>query len=140
MIFTVSSLLVRFFAGKVSDRYGRVLIINIGLVILFISLIIIAFFQTINGLYLGAFVYGISLGVLSPALNAWTIDFSAPDQRGKAVSTMYIALEAGIGGGAFAAGWYYKDHIDHIPTIMYISSAIIILSLVYMLTRKFKTN
>lgn len=140
MIFTVSSLLVRFFAGKVSDRYGRVLIINIGLVLLFISLIIIAFFQTINGLYLGAFVYGISLGVLSPALNAWTIDFSSPDQRGKAVSTMYIALEAGIGGGAFAAGWYYKDHIDHIPTIMYISSAIIILSLVYMFTNKFKTN
>jgi len=80
------------------------------------------------------------LGILSPALNAWTIDFSTPDQRGRAVSTMYIALEAGIGGGAFAAGWYYKDHLEHIPTIMYISSAIILLSLFYMFSRKFTTD
>lgn len=136
MIFTISSLLVRFVAGKVSDKYGRVLIINIGLVLLIISLAIIAFYESTNGLYLGAFIYGISLGILSPALNAWTIDFSQPDQRGRAVSTMYIALEAGVGGGAFLAGWYYKDNITNIPTIMYASAVVIILSLVYMMFRK----
>ncbi|TDS58844.1 MFS transporter [Myroides indicus] len=138
MIFTVSSLLIRFVAGKVSDQYGRVLIINIGLCLLIISLLVIGFYDSIGGLYLGAFTYGISLGVLSPALNAWTIDFSAPNQRGKAVSTMYIALEAGVGGGAFAAGWYYKDHIQNIPLIMYASAFIVILSLLYMVYRKLK--
>jgi MFS family permease len=138
MIFTISSLLIRFAAGKVSDKYGRVPIINIGLCLLIISLIIIGFYDGIGGLYLGAFTYGISLGVLSPALNAWTIDFSAPSQRGKAVSTMYIALEAGIGGGAFAAGWYYQDHIQNIPLIMYASAFIVLLSLLYMWYRKVK--
>lgn len=139
MIFTISSLLVRFVAGKVSDKYGRVPIINLGLVLLFVSLIVIAFFKTQNGLFAGAFIYGISLGILSPALNAWTIDFSQPDQRGRAVSTMYIALEAGIGGGAFAAGWYYRDIISNIPVIMYASSVVIIASIFYMVYRfKFK--
>lgn len=137
MIFTISSLLVRFVAGKVSDTYGRVPIINIGLVLLFLSLVVIAYFETQNGLFAGAFIYGISLGILSPALNAWTIDFSKPDERGRAVSTMYIALEAGIGGGAFAAGWYYQDIIMNVPIIMYASSVVIIISMLYMLL-KFK--
>ncbi|MTG99423.1 MULTISPECIES: MFS transporter [Myroides] len=135
MIFTLSSLLVRFVAGKVSDKYGRVLIINIGLVLLIVSLICIGFLENVTGLYTGAFIYGISLGILSPALNAWTIDFSKPDQRGRAVSTMYIALEIGVGGGAFAAGWYYKDIISNIPIIMYLSAGIIVISLLYMLLR-----
>lgn len=136
MIFTISSLLVRFVAGKVSDKYGRVLIINIGLILLFASLMIIGFYESVSGLYMGAFIYGISLGILSPALNAWTIDFSNPDQRGRAISTMYIALEAGVGGGAFIAGWYYKDTIAHIPTIMYASAAVIFISILYMFYRK----
>ncbi len=140
MIFTISSLLVRFVAGKVSDKYGRVLIINIGLVLLFASLMIIGFYESVSGLYMGAFMYGISLGILSPALNAWTIDFSNPDQRGRAISTMYIALEAGVGGGAFIAGWYYKDTIAHIPTIMYASAAVIFLSILYMFYRKVSTK
>ncbi len=136
MIFTISSLLIRFFAGKVSDQYGRTLIIKIGLTFLMISLIIIAYFKTINGMYFGAFVYGISLGILSPALNAWTIDFSLPDQRGRAISTMYIALEAGIGGGAFLAGWYYSNKIENIPSAIFHSSIVVFISLMYMLIRK----
>lgn len=132
VIFTLSSLLVRFIAGKVSDKYGRILIIKIGLVILAISLGIMAYFTTKTGLYTAAFVYGISLGVLSPALNAWTIDLSRPNQRGRAVATMYISLELGIGAGAFAAGWYYKDVIENIPLIVYCSAIIVIISLIYM--------
>ncbi|MDR2224124.1 MAG: MFS transporter [Flavobacteriaceae bacterium] len=135
MIFTISSLLVRFVAGKVSDKYGRVPIINIGLVLLITSLFVIGFYETQQGLFVGAFIYGISLGVLSPALNAWTIDFSKPDQRGRAVSTMYIALEAGIGGGAFVAGWYFHDVIENIPTIMYGSAIIVMGSLFYMVVK-----
>lgn len=135
MIFTISSLLVRFVAGKVSDKYGRVPIINIGLVLLIASLFVIGFYETQLGLFVGAFIYGISLGVLSPALNAWTIDFSKPDQRGRAVSTMYIALEAGIGGGAFVAGWYFHDVIENIPTIMYGSAIIVMVSLFYMVVK-----
>ncbi|WP_430613777.1 MFS transporter [Flavobacterium sp. JP2137] len=137
MVFTLSSLLVRFVAGKVSDQYGRVKVIYAGLILLFIALLTIGFFESVVGIISGAFIYGLSLGVLSPALNAWTIDFSRPNERGRAMATMYIALEAAIGGGALFAGWYYRDITAHIPQIIYASAVVIIVALLYMMYRSY---
>jgi MFS family permease len=133
MIFTISSLLIRFVAGKISDKHGRLNVAIAGLVILCISLITIAFIQTQMGLFIGAVIYGIGTGILSPALNAWTIDLSDPNHRGKAVATMYIFLEAGIGLGALVAGWFYQDVISMIPTILYSTAGISFLALLYLL-------
>jgi MFS family permease len=133
MIFTISSLLIRFVAGKISDKHGRLNVAIAGLVILCISLITIGYNSSQIGLFIGAVIYGIGTGILSPALNAWTIDLSDPDHRGKAVATMYIFLEAGIGLGALVAGWFYQDIIAKIPTILYASAGISFIALVYMI-------
>jgi len=133
MIFTVSSLLIRFVAGKVSDKHGRLNVAIAGLVILSISLLTIGFSSSQLGMFIGAVIYGIGTGILSPALNAWTIDLSDPEHRGKAVATMYIFLEAGIGLGAFAAGWFYQDVISMIPRLLFASSAISFLALIYLM-------
>ena len=132
MIFTVSSLLIRFIAGKVSDKHGRLNVSVAGLIILCISLLTIGFSQSQMGMFIGAVIYGIGTGILSPALNAWTIDLSDPLHRGKAVATMYIFLEAGIGLGALTAGWYYQDIILMIPKILYASAGISFLALIYL--------
>ncbi len=134
--FTVSSLLIRVVAGKISDTYGRIPVINIGLVILFIALILIGYLNTIKGLLTGAVFYGLSMGILSPALNAWTVDMSDPNHKGKAMATMYIALEAGIGLGAFFSGLYYQNVISKIPLIMYICAGMTAIGLLYILFRK----
>ncbi|WP_282629506.1 MFS transporter [Empedobacter sedimenti] len=138
IVFTISSMMVRFFAGKLSDQKGRVLVIKLGLVLLIIALVILASIDAKIGLILGGLMYGISTGILSPALNAWTIDFSKPDERGKAMATMYIAMEAGIGLGALCAGWYFQDYLDRIPMVIYVSAFICLLGTVYML--KFKNK
>ncbi|MCA4810517.1 MFS transporter [Empedobacter stercoris] len=138
IVFTISSMLVRFFAGKISDQKGRVLVIKLGLVLLIVALVILASVDAKIGLILGGLMYGISTGILSPALNAWTIDFSKPEERGKAMATMYIAMEAGIGFGALCAGWYFQDYIARIPMVIYISAAICLLGTIYML--KFKNK
>jgi len=135
MIFTLSSLLIRFISGKASDRYGRIRVIIAGLSLLVVSLCIVGYVDTIAGLFFGAAVYGIATGILSPALNAWTVDMSLPDHRGKAMATMYIALEAGIGLGALFAGWYYQDVIGHIPAILFCSAGITFIALAYMIYR-----
>lgn len=135
MVFTVSSLLIRFLAGKASDKYGRMRVIVIGLVLLVVSLVVVGYGDTSGGLLFGATIYGVAVGILSPALNAWTVDMSLPDHRGKAMATMYIALEAGIGLGALFAGWYYQDVIAKVPIIMYASAAITVVALGYMLLR-----
>lgn len=131
MVFTITSLLIRFGAGKASDKYGRLKPMSIGLGILIISLIVVAFSNSIAGLLTGAALYGVATGIVSPALNAWTVDMSYPEHRGKAMATMYIALEAGIGLGALFAGWVYQDVITKIPMIMYLSAGTTFLALAY---------
>ncbi|MGV0923796.1 MFS transporter [Empedobacter tilapiae] len=138
IVFTISSMMVRFFAGKISDQKGRVLVIKLGLVLLIVALVLLASIDAKIGLILGGLMYGISTGILSPALNAWTIDFSKPDERGKAMATMYIAMEAGIGLGALCAGWYFQDYLDRIPMVIYVSAFICLLGTIYML--KFKNK
>src|SRR5690606_35886721 len=115
--YTLASIGIRFLSGKVSDRYGRIRVMYVGIVIISISLLLLGLGNSVEGLIVGAVVYGIGSGILSPAVNAWTIDLSLPQHRGKAMATMYIALEIGIGGGALLAGYIYHDEISKIPSI-----------------------
>lgn len=135
MVFTIASLLIRFVAGKVSDRYGRIYVINTGLVLLVVALIVIGYQKTAFGLLAGGVIYGVATGILSPALNAWTVDLSKPDHRGKAMATMYISLEAGIGMGALISGWFYQDVIGMVPSILYATAVTTVLALIYMTFR-----
>ena len=132
MVFTLTSLLIRFVAGKASDQYGRMLILKISLVLLAISLLWIGFAGSSLSLMAASALYGIATGMLSPTANAWTIDLSDPQHRGKAMATMYIALEAGIGLGALLAGWLFVDDISTIPVTFFICTGITIAALVYL--------
>jgi MFS family permease len=136
MVFTLASLLVRFVAGRLSDRRGRETVIRGGLIMLVLSLVCMAWWQTTTGLLFGAVLYGVATGILSPAVNAWTVDMSHPERRGKAMATMYIALEAGIGLGALAAGTIYQDHIQRIPQLMYGAAALTAIAIFYMYRRR----
>ena len=130
--FTIASLTIRFLAGSASDKMGRRFIVNIGLLILLSALLIMAFVPTKNGLLMAAIIYGLSMGVLSPALNAWTVDLSPSKERGKGISTMFIALEAGIGLGALLSGWYYQSNYQKIPDTMLGCAFLAVIGLVFL--------
>ncbi|MDG3583429.1 MFS transporter [Galbibacter pacificus] len=132
IVFTVSSLLVRFIAGKASDKYGRTSLIFIGLIVLAIAVVVIGVASSFIVFVVGGVLYGIGMGVLSPSLNAWTIDMSKREARGKAMATMYIALEAGIGIGALLSGWYYQNSIIRISQTFLLSSVVVLIGLVYL--------
>ncbi len=132
MVFTLSSLLIRFVAGKVSDRYGRTLILKISLAILLISLLWIALANTSIMLMCASAIYGVASGMLSPSVTAWTIDLSKPGQRGKAVATMYIFMEVGIGFGALLAGSMFISDVSTIPHIFYICAGITLVAILYL--------
>ncbi|MHC0442618.1 MFS transporter [Flavobacterium sp. 3-210] len=136
--FTITSVLVRFVAGKVSDRYGRPKVILAGLFIVVLALFVISEGRDIQFLLVGAGIYGAGTGILSPAISAWTIDLSSPEHRGKAVATMYISMEMGIGCGALLGGSYYNDHIMRIPQIMKLDILAISMGILYLLYWKRK--
>lgn len=130
--FTVSSVLFRFVAGKTSDKYGRVVVIKASLIAVIISMILLALSNSVFTLLLASSIYGVGTGIFSPANNAWTVDLSHPDRRGKAISTMYIALEIGIGGGALIAGWLFNDILSRVPMLFFLSGGTALIALAYL--------
>ena len=135
IVFTLTSLLVRVIAGKLSDRYGRIKVILLGLMLLCMALIMIGAMKSATGFLVGAGIYGLGMGIVSPGINAWTIDLSLPGQKGKAIATMFIALEAGIGLGALLSGWYYQEIPNRIPTALYVCAGLAFLGILYLLFR-----
>ncbi len=132
-IFTVTSLLIRIFAGQLSDRIGRVPVLIMASIILISALSLVAFSQTIFFFYLAAAIYGIGIGMSSPTSYAWTVDLSDDKHRGRAMATMFIALEVGIGAGALISSWMYGNNSENF-SIVFLSSALVTSgSLIYLI-------
>jgi MFS family permease len=135
VVFTVSSLLVRLAAGKLSDRKGRVFVLKIALLVIGVSVCLLAMAASVTVLLAGAFFYGLGTGLFSPATSAWTADLSHEQHRGRGMATMYISLEAGIGLGAMGAGWVFHDRVSMVPVIFYGCAFVSGVGLLYLLTR-----
>lgn len=88
----------------------------------------------------GAVVYGIASGLLSPASSAWTADLSHPERRGRAMATMYIALEAGIGLGAILSGWSFADRLGRVPWIFGAAALVAFSGLAYLLVYEWRSS
>lgn len=107
--FTLSSLVIRFAWPKVSDRHGRRPVLLVSGIVLALSMGGMAWASTPAYFLAAAVFYGLSWGINSPTLTAWTVDLCAPENRGKAIASMYIALEVGIGSGALLSSWIYGN-------------------------------
>jgi len=132
-IFTITSLLIRIFAGQASDRYGRVPLLIIASIIIMISLVLLSLSDNLILFYLSAGFYGIGVGISTPTAYAWTIDLSEDKHRGRALATMFIALEAGIGAGALISAWIYNNNTDNFHITFLISAVMSALALIYLL-------
>jgi MFS family permease len=111
--YTVTSLAIRLLAGKSSDRYGRNIVLVISSLVLFIAMLLLAFVHTAPMILLGSAIFGLSLGMNGPTLMAWTVDLCNVLNRGKAVASVYIALEVGIGAGALISAWIYHNRTEN---------------------------
>ena len=138
-VYVVASLLVRFFAGKISDRVGRVKVLLFSTVLSACALFIVGLSTGIEGVLVGAFVLGLALGMNNPTIFAWTVDLSNPQFRGRAMSTMYIALEIGIGSGAFISAWVYNNDASMFMPTFWMGSALSIAAFTYLLYVKSKS-
>ncbi len=131
MVFTIFSILVRFFAGKISDRKGRVPVTIVGCVVLIIAMVVTGYAESVVVFLTGAAFFGVSMGVLSPVLSAWTVDLSSDNNRGRAIATMYITLEAGIGFGAVLSAAIFANQYENLSLAFMAMAGFALLGLIY---------
>jgi MFS family permease len=131
-VFTLSSLIIRLLAGKASDRYGRVPVLQVAAGTMVLAMTLVSFATSVSQLMFGAIFFGFAVGMSSPTVAAWTIDLSDNNNRGRALATMYIALEAGIGLGALISGWLYQGNPERFSLVFMISGSTALMAFIYL--------
>lgn len=136
--FTALSVLSRLVAGRVSDRFGRVPVLKVALLLSAVSLALMGQANTPAMLLATAGFLGFSTGIVGPAAFAWVIDRSPDEHRGRAMATAYIALEIGIGFGALASAWAYDNDAANFPFAFYLMGLLSLVALVYVQLARLK--
>lgn len=132
-VFTLSSLGIRLLAGKASDKYGRVPVLRVAIFCLILAMVTIASAQSKSTLLAAGVLFGSAVGMYSPTTSAWVVDLSLNDFRGRALATMYIFLEAGIGFGALVSGWIYRNNPDNFRWVFLTSAGMASLAFLYLI-------
>jgi len=135
-VFTLSSLGIRLIAGRTSDRWGRVPVMRASSVAMIAAMVCIAFStQKIHLLGAGV-LFGCAVGMYSPTTAAWVIDRSLDAFRGRALATMYIFLEAGIGIGALTSGYLFANKSANFQLVFLFSAGVAAIAFVILLVVK----
>ncbi|HHZ96674.1 MAG TPA: MFS transporter [Flavobacteriales bacterium] len=140
-IVVVASISMRFVAGKASDKYGRVPILAIGGILLFLGMGILSYATTQFTAVIGGVIYGLSIGVNMPTIFAWTADLAPKGKIALAIGTTLVALEIGIGFGAFVSGSLFSSDATWLPLLYRFCSATgMIMAVVLFVFRKNKST
>ncbi len=132
-VFMISSIMVRVFAGRLSDRLGRRVVLAGGLATMIFALILISFANSVEFLILGAFFFGLANGFNSPTIMAWAIDLADDEHRGRAMSTFFLFLEFGIGLGAFSSGTIFRNDPEMFQPIFLMGAGMVTVGLLILL-------
>ncbi|MEZ5058307.1 MAG: MFS transporter [Saprospiraceae bacterium] len=136
--FTAFSILSRLVSGRVSDRIGRVPVIIFSIFLIGGALVFLGMASSGWMLLAGTGLLGFSVGTAAPTVFAWTIDRADDEHRGRALATVYIALEIGIGGGAILSAWLYDNNPQHFLFTMVVTAIFTVLAIPYLLFWKRK--
>lgn len=135
-VFTLSSLGIRLIAGRTSDRIGRVRVMRVASAVMVLAMIAVAFASSKVMLLSAAVLFGSAVGMYSPTTTAWVVDRSLEQFRGRALATMYIFLEMGIGLGALVSGWLYDNQPANFHTAFLFAAGVASLGFLILLFTK----
>lgn len=137
---TGTTIFIRFFAGRAADRYGRVLNLYVGLSLMCIALLVSAMAANPSLFMTAGAIYGISTGIITPSLFAWTTDLANPKFKGRGMGTLFIALEFGIFAGTYCAQWVYQNNTNYFSRTFFMGALIVMSAIFYLSTRTFLTR
>ncbi|GAB4347855.1 MAG: MFS transporter [Flammeovirgaceae bacterium] len=128
----MASLMVRIVAGKVSDIHGRSPVMKFSLSLLAIAMLLYGFSENVYTFFTSAILFGLGVGFSSPTVTAWVVDLSHANAKGKAMATMFIALELGIGLGAFLGGEIHNNKVENFPWVGIMAMSVLIVGLIFL--------
>ncbi|MEG6521959.1 MFS transporter [Desulfotomaculum sp. 1211_IL3151] len=105
MVYGVSLLFVRPYAGKIFDKRGPNQIMSIGFVALSTSFFVLFMAKGYLMFVISAIILGIGFGIIQPTLQAMAINRVEPFRRGAVNGTIFTALDLGIGIGSILLGF-----------------------------------
>lgn len=137
--YVVSTIVVRLFVSSLSDIIGRRKTLIIGQIFMFLSIMTVAISQKFNDaetvvlIYsIGASLFGVSTGISSPTIFAWTADLSLESRRGVGAGTMFIALETGIMVGSISTMITYDNTPDTIFRAFLVGATAALVGIAYL--------
>ncbi|UII23057.1 MFS transporter [Fulvivirga ligni] len=133
--FTVSSLVVRILAGKASDKYGRIVVLQVACVLYAAGMIVTGLSTNIWWFLSGAILFGLGTGMNSPTIYAWVAGRCDFKTRGKGMATAFIGLELGIMQGSIFSAEIYNNNPDNF-FLAFLVAALLALSALLFLRKK----
>ena len=104
-IYAVGLASSRIFSGKIFDRHGPRYLAPVGLLMVAAGMAALALVQSATGFVLSSALIGIGFGVIFPVMQAMANNVVVSGERGAANSTLFTALDLGIGTGAILTGF-----------------------------------
>lgn len=104
LIYALSLMSTRLFAGKLYDKHGHKFVFIPSVFLMIIAMLLLAWLPSNTVLYIAAICYGFGFGSVSPALQAWSMEKAARNRKGMANATFFSFFDLGVGIGAIVFG------------------------------------
>jgi MFS family permease len=129
LIFSAGIAAARLTAGKVFDKKGPRRIITLCIGLLIIGFPLLAFAKNEALFYISAIIIGFGNGVIFPTFQSMINNLADSLHRGAANSTLYTAVDLGMGLGMIMAG-LISQHFS-LSAIFLVNSVVCLVGLVY---------
>ncbi|MDF2568780.1 MAG: tetA 2 [Sporomusa sp.] len=103
--YALFSLISRVIAGKMSDRFGRRKVILPFLTLVALAMFLLPFLHSIYLLIFIGVCFGLGFGAFMPALGAYIVDETTPQERASALAFFTAFMDVGITTGAVILGF-----------------------------------
>jgi MFS family permease len=104
LLFAISLMVTRAFAGQLYDRKGHRAVYIPGTLLILTAMILLAWLPNTAVLFIAACLYGLGYGTVQPGLQAWSIEKAPLNRKGMANATFFSCFDLGIGLGAMVFG------------------------------------
>lgn len=104
----LATVATRVVLGRAIDKYGEARLVYTGNAAIMLGILLLVFAHNVPCYLLSAVLLGYSFGAIQPSLQTMAMHAVAPERRGAASSTFFVAFDFGIALGGFLAGILVK--------------------------------